>query len=194
MVRAFVAIEIPVEMRHQLVEQITRLKQYIPSTTVRWVRLEGIHLTLKFLGDVSLGKLDQITMLLEEVGLRHTPFRIDIGQFGCFPKPRRPRVLWVGVEDTSGVLTSLQADLEGVLAQIGFKRETRPFHPHLTLGRVRRGIDNSAVRSLSTILEEVTIGDLGQVNVDEICFIRSDLKPTGAIYTRLATAKLEVIG
>ena len=192
-VRAFIAIEIPVEMRHQLVEHITRLKQYIPSTTVRWVRLEGIHLTLKFLGDVSLNKLDQITGLLEEVGLRHTPFPIDIGQFGCFPNPRCPRVLWVGVGDSSGVLTSLQADLEGVLAQIGFKRETRPFHPHLTLGRVKRGAHSSAVRSLSTILEEVTIGDLGQVNVDEICLIRSDLKPTGAIYTRLATAKLEAI-
>lgn len=192
-VRAFVAIEIPVEMRHQLVEQITRLKQYTPSTTVRWVRLEGIHLTLKFLGDVSLDKLDQITVLLEEVGLRHTPFRIDIGQFGCFPSPRRPRVLWVGVEDSSGVLISLQADLDGVLSQIGFKRETRPFHPHLTLGRVKRGAHNSTVRSLSAILEEVTIGDLGQVNVDEICLIRSDLKPTGALYTRIAMAKLEVI-
>jgi len=138
-VRAFVAIEIPVEMRHQLVEQITRLKQHIPSTTVRWVRLEGIHLTLKFLGDVSLDKLDQITVLLEEVGLRPTPFRIDIGQFGCFPNPRRPSGLWGGVEDSSGVLIRLQADLEGVLSQIGFKRETRPFHPHLTLGRVKRG-------------------------------------------------------
>ena len=192
-VRAFVAIEIPVKIRHQLVEQIAHLKQRIPSRTVRWVRLEGIHLTLKFLGDVALGKLDQITVLLEEVGLRHTPFRIDISQFGCFPNPRRPRVLWVGVEDKSGVLTNLQADLESGLSQIGFERETRPFHPHLTLGRVKRGAHHSDVRSLSTMLEEVKIGDLGQVNVDEICLIRSDLKPTGAVYTRLAMAKLKAI-
>ena len=193
MFRAFIAIEIPVEMRHQLMEQIKHLKQYIPSKTVRWVRLDGIHLTLKFLGDVPHDKLDQITVLLEEVGFRHAPFRIDIGQFGCFPNPRRPRVLWIGVEDASGVLTNLQADLESVLTPIGFKRETRPFHPHLTLGRVKRGAHKSAAHSLSSILEEVTIGDLGQVNVDEICLIRSDLKPTGAVYTKLATAKLEVI-
>jgi len=189
--RVFVAIETPKATCLQLAAQVEQLKRRIPTGVVRWLGLEGIHLTLKFLGDVSPGKIDQIVTLLESIARQYEPFEVDVSDLGCFPNTHHPRVLWVGVQEPSGTLIDLQKRLEDGFESIGFKREGRSFHPHLTIGRVKRRAERSALQSLSTILVEKKLGNIGRFQVNEICLIRSDLKPTGAVYTKLAAIRLE---
>jgi 2'-5' RNA ligase len=189
-IRSFVAIEIPETVRLELSENIAHLKQDVPARTVRWVRPEGIHLTLKFLGDVPFERIDQISATLESICLEHMSFSINIGEFGCFPNFHRPRVLWIGVQDLSTQLAPLQADIEDQLSKLGFEREARRFHPHLTIGRVKNVRDRVEAQRLTAVLEDVKIGDIGQFHVNNVSLMRSDLKPTGAVYTRLVAAKL----
>lgn len=190
MLRVFVAIETPEAIYLRLAAQVEQFKRRIPTGVVRWLGLEGIHLTLKFLGDVSPGKVDQIVILLERIARQYTPFEVDVGDLGCFPNTHRPRVLWIGVQDPSGTLNDLQKSLEDGFESIGFKREARSFHPHLTFGRVKRRAGRSAVQSLSKTLKGERIGNIGRFQVNEICLIRSDLKPTGAFYSKLAPIRL----
>ena len=189
-IRSFVAIEIPETIRMELRDQIAYLKQDIPSRMVRWVRSEGIHLTLKFLGDVPFEKINQISATLVSICREHVSFSLNIGEFGCFPNFRRPRVLWIGVQDLSAQLTVLQDGIEDELDKLGFERETRCFHPHLTVGRVNRIRDRMETQQLTATLEDVKIDDIGRFHVNDVSLMRSELKPTGAVYTRLVAAKL----
>lgn len=191
MLRIFVAIDIPEFVCRQLAEHIAYFKQRIPPEVIRWVNQRGIHLTLKFLGDVSPGKIGQIVKLLESVGPIYEPFEVEVRGFGCFPNPRRPRVLWVGVLEPSATLIDMHACLESGFESIGFKREVRPFHPHLTIGRVKRNVERSDINHLSETLAMSEIGSLGRFQVEEIYLIRSELKPTGAVYSKLAAIGLE---
>lgn len=190
MIRSFVAIEIPQTMRMELLEHIAQLKQDVPVGSVRWVRPEGIHLTLKFLGDVHIDSIDQISATLNRTAIEHAPFKVMISEFGCFPNFRRPRVLWIGVQDLSARLKNLHSEIEDGLSRLGFEREARRFHPHLTLGRVKRIRDHGESQRLAAALEDVKIGDIGQLEVNDISLMKSDLKPIGAVYTRLFAAQL----
>jgi 2'-5' RNA ligase len=185
-----VAIEIPKTMRMELAEHIAYLKQDVPTRTVRWVRPEAIHLTLKFLGDVPLDTIDQISATLRQICVEHVPFKVMVSDFGCFPNFRRPRVLWIGVQDLSTRLSDLHGEIEDGLSKLGFEREARRFHPHLTIGRVKRIRDHMVSQRLVTALEDAKIGTIGQLNVNDVSLMKSDLKPTGAVYTRLIAARL----
>lgn len=177
-------------MRMELSEHIAHLKQDIPTRMVRWVRPEGIHLTLKFLGDVPLNTIDQISATLKRICIDHVPFKVRVSEFGCFPNFRRPRILWIGVQDLSTRLSDLHGEIETGLSKLGFEREARHFHPHLTIGRVKRVRDHVEFQRLATALEDVKIGDIGQLHVNDVSLIKSDLKPAGAVYSRLIAARL----
>ncbi|HEY45307.1 MAG: hypothetical protein AMJ88_04625 [Anaerolineae bacterium SM23_ 63] len=189
-IRSFVAIEIPNTIRLELLEYIAYLKQEVPTGTVRWVRPDGIHLTLKFLGDVPIDTIDQISATLKRICIEHEPFKAMVSEFGCFPNFRRPRVLWIGVQDLSARLSNLYGEIEDGLSKLGFEREARRFHPHLTIGRVKRIRDHVESQRLTTALEDVKIGDIGQLDVNDVSLMKSDLKPTGAVYSRLFAARL----
>lgn len=191
MLRVFVAIDLPEYVYKKLAEQVVHFKQRIQPEVVRWVKQKGIHLTLKFLGDVNPDKIGKIVRLLDSLGPLYEPFEVEVRGFGCFPNLRRPRVLWVGVYESSGTLIDMHACLESGFESMGFKREVRPYHPHLTIGRVKRNVERSEVNHLSEILAMNEIGSLGQFQVKEIYLIRSDLKPTGAVYSKLAAIRLE---
>lgn len=193
-VRAFVAIILPEFMLRSLHEQIDLVREYVPAGTIRWVRPENIHLTLKFLGKVSPDHLNEIKDSAEQVAARYSPFSFDVSNFGCFPNFRRPRTLWIGVQDPSLTLSNLHSELEDAFEELSFPKEGRAFHPHLTLGRVKRHVRGEVARLLSEGLEEVKIGNLGQVEVKDICLMQSDLRPTGAVYTQLASAQLKEVG
>ena len=177
-------------MRMELAEHIAYLKQDVPPRMVRWVRPDGIHLTLKFLGDVPIDTIDQISPILKSICNKHTPFIVEVSEFGCFPNFRRPRILWIGVQDLSAQLSDLHAEIESGLSKLGFERETRRFHPHLTIGRVKRIRDQTESQRLAAVLEDMKIADIGQLHVKEISLMKSDLKPTGAVYSRLVAAQL----
>jgi 2'-5' RNA ligase len=185
-IRAFIAVPLPGTVLEKLVALQCQLKTQVPPRSVRWVRPEGIHLTLKFLGDTAAEKLPEIKQALAAVA-RHAPtYPFTVGELGCFPNPRRPRVIWVAVQEPTGRLAALQDAIEEVMAPMGYPPEGRGFTPHLTLGRVHRRTPRDDVARVGEIVETTTIESLGQVPADHFALIRSVLKPTGAEYTTLA--------
>lgn len=183
-IRSFVAVELPSALRAQLAQVSRQLASSIPREAVRWVRPEGIHLTLKFLGDVSPGQLPAIQGLAAKAAGRAQACVCTVRGLGCFPDPRRPRVIWVGVEEPTGSLAALQQALEQGLAELGFAREGRAFNPHLTLGRVRPEA-GSAAAQIRLAIEAAGEVELDRVEARSICLVRSDLRPGGAVYTRM---------
>jgi 2'-5' RNA ligase len=167
------------------------LSSAIAPRTIRWVRPGGIHLTLKFLGDVNPADIQNVHQVILDTVPKFSPFSFSVGGLGCFPNARRPRVIWVGVQEESGEMAALHGELEQAFAALGFERENRRFHPHLTLGRIRRGVGQAERRAVGEALGRVDDSSLGDVNVNEICLFRSQLKPSGAVYTRLLAARLE---
>jgi 2'-5' RNA ligase len=187
-IRSFVAIELPDEVRTALADLQAKLKAQTPPNVVRWARPESIHLTLQFLGDVAPGQVESIGHALQEIGAGQAPFTFQLRDLGVFPNPRRVRVVWVGVEESSGELTSLQKQINQALSPLGFEPEKRPFSPHITLGRADR---RAGQRDLAQVGEQIVssqVGTVGQVRVDHITLMKSDLKPGGAVYTPLAIA------
>ncbi|OGO68856.1 MAG: 2'-5' RNA ligase [Chloroflexi bacterium RBG_19FT_COMBO_62_14] len=189
-VRAFIAIDLPASLRRSLSERIASLRNNLAGAPVRWVRANGIHLTLRFLGDTEVERIPDVKQALLKVASTYPGFSIRLAGLGCFPNARRPRVVWLGVEEETGVLPALQAATEAACRELGFQPEARPFSPHLTLGRVRRDADPKAVSDLGRAVEGEEQGSLGSMGVDEVCLFQSDLKPDGAVYTKLLAARL----
>jgi 2'-5' RNA ligase len=189
--RAFIAIELPGEIL-RLMEQVqARLKAAAPPRGVRWVRVEGIHLTLKFLGQVPTSQVDALTRAMSAAAQSVGPFTVTVGGVGCFPSLKLPRVVWIGVSEPTGGLNSLQRAVEAAISPQGYPPEDRSFQPHLTLGRTARDASPDDVKRLGQLVAAANVGTLGQVAVSEIALIKSDLKPAGAEYTALQRARLK---
>lgn len=188
-IRAFIAIELTAEIQKRLDEISAAFKQQLNGVPVRWVSAGNIHLTLKFLGDVSVANLKLLTDILKTETAAHRSFEVSVGGAGAFPNNRRPRVIWVGVEAPPD-LAVVQSSVETAMARLGYPREDRPFSPHLTLGRVSRNATSDDTRAITKVLESSRVGFLGAACVREICLFRSDLQPSGAVYTRILTAPL----
>jgi 2'-5' RNA ligase len=184
-IRIFVAIQIPANIKNGLRLLIESLRESSGDARIRWVKPDSIHLTLKFIGDVSSESVSTITKNLEKPAERRSKFEITAGGLGCFPNWHKPRVIWVGVSEDSGELAALQKEIDLALEPLEIMPETRPYHAHLTVGRVKKpgGIGNR--------FSEMDIGAIGHVRVDEFCLIRSELRSDGAVYTNLATFTLQ---
>jgi 2'-5' RNA ligase len=189
--RTFIAIELDEELRDNLSRLQGRMRQQLSPHAVRWVRPEGVHLTLKFLGDTTPQQVEQVKEALDRAAASARPFRFTVGGVGCFPNTRRPRVIWVGVHEPAGTLARLRDAIEAQVAPLGFPTEKRRFHPHLTLGRVHRRASKSEVREVGEMVATSAVGDLDEMDVTAVAYIRSDLRPSGAVYTALYHAGLE---
>jgi 2'-5' RNA ligase len=189
-IRAFVAIDLTPEILQHLGQVSSQLRQRLEKVPVRWVPVDNIHLTLKFLGDVSLANVDMLKKILQTEVDGHHAFEISVGGLGAFPSPRRPRVVWVGVE-APAELTAVQNGIENAMARLGYAREERPFSPHLTLGRVSRNAVGRDEHLIGEAIEAIKLGFLGAARVNEVHLYKSDLHPNGAVYTRLFTASLK---
>jgi len=185
LLRSFLAIELPKSIQKKIEEVQRDLK--ISRADVKWVRPENIHLTLKFLGNVEESRFEPILQSIGSLIQRTSPFPVKVQGMGAFPHSKNPRVIWMGLIDETKGLTTLQKSLEGALEKIGFEPEGRPFQPHLTLGRVRtsRGKDD-----LIGKMEKHREEEFGDVEAGEIVLFKSELKPTGPIYTPLKKLKL----
>lgn len=189
MIRAFIAIDLSAEIQRRLDEVAGQLKQRLSGGPIRWVPVDNIHLTLKFLGDVSLANLEMLKKILHsEVG-RHHSFEMSVGELGAFPTLRRPRVIWIGVE-APPELMAIQTGIEDETARLGYAREERPFSPHLTMGRVSRNATSQDAHRISEVLGSYKAGFLGATRVQMVHLYRSDLQPGGAVYSRLFSASL----
>lgn len=149
---------------------------------VRWVRPDNIHLTLKFLGDVEPREVGRIAAALGAAALGHTPLRLAVRAAGVFPDIRRARVIWAGLSGQVDALNRLHRSIDERLATLGYAAETRPFSGHLTLGRARAKIDP---KQLAAALAALETGVSTPFTVDTLVLFKSDLKPSGAVYTKL---------
>ena len=182
-VRAFIAIELSPEIYKRLDQVINQLKDCLSGMPIRWVPAQNIHLTIKFLGDVSVANLE----MLEKIILSEAPFEVSIGELGAYPSLRRPRVIWVGVK-APPELTGFQRGVETETARLGYTPEKRAFSPHLTLGRVSRNANSEGVKEIGLVLGDCKVGFLGATRIKSVYLFRSDLKPGGAVYSKLYSA------
>lgn len=188
-IRAFIAIELPREVQNCLDQVSQELQKRLENVPVKWVSVEKIHVTLKFLGNVSIKNMDILKNTMQQVISRHKSFEVSIGGLGAFPKIHNPRVIWVGLESPTE-LASLQQDIETETSKLGYSQEKRPFSPHLTLGRVSRNALSKDMHVIADVLASYRVGFLGVANIKEVHLFQSQLKPQGAIYTRLFTVPL----
>ena len=180
--RVFCAIELPDAVRSRLENYIRQLRKAVPDATASWSRVENIHLTLKFFGNVEVNRIEKIAAAAERVVREFSTFQIGIGETGVFPRPSRPQVLWIGVADPSGQLSAMQEKFENECAAEGFPTENRAYKPHLTIARLRKpeGTTQLAEAHLQMKFEPI------EVAVNEIVIFRSELSPKGSKYTTLS--------
>ena len=185
MIRSFLAIELP----KSILKKIEEVQGDLRSThaDVRWGNPEKIHLTLKFFGNIEESRIDPIFKSIEEVMQNTLPFSLKVRGVGAFPQLKNPRVIWMGLVDGREILTSFRKQIESQLGKIGFQPEDRPFHPHLTLGRMKssRGKEELVGR-----MERHKEEEFGDLQVERVVLFKSDLRPSGPIYTPLKEMKL----
>src|SRR6266498_623193 len=188
LLRAFIAVEIPLAIRQTICNTISDLRNSTGSL-VRWVPLENMHLTLKFLGDTSPTNVDMLSQMIRaEADLFHC-FDLLLSGIGSFPSLKRPRVIYIGVQ-APVALETLQRGIESASHRLGYESEERGFSPHLTIGRVKQNVAGTEQQTIRRALEETKIDSLGSARVDSVHLYKSDLQPTGSVYTRLFTAPL----
>jgi RNA 2',3'-cyclic 3'-phosphodiesterase len=187
--RAFIAIELPIHLQEAVEKQTTRLRQIVGSEIIRWVPTQNMHLTLKFLGNIAESHVEFLKQLLTQEANSHKQFDLQISGLGSYPNSKRLRVLWVGLHAPAD-LASLQKSIEAGAARLGYAKEERAFSPHLTLGRVRQSIDPVELQKISADLNKIQLGNIGTARVDSVHLFKSDLSPSGSMYTKLFSASL----
>ena len=190
MTRAFVALCLDEPIRATVTAEIERLRPL--SRAVAWVPPQNLHLTLKFLGEQTDGRLAEAVLALEEAAAGRAAFAITLHGLGAFPGMERARVLWVGVAEGALEVRALQSQVEAVLERRGFTRESRPWHPHLTIGRVfdpRRWRRDTSPALRESIARAAAMG-FGTLGVARVALMRSDLSPSGARYSELCSVSL----
>jgi 2'-5' RNA ligase len=190
MIRTFVAIELDEALLKVLHQVQGELKRAPVARQARWVSPAGIHLTLKFLGDISSDRIPEITQAIERGCRSSAPFRISLSTAGFFPNAHRLRVVWVGVDGDVQMLLQLQRAVESELNALGFAPEGRGFQPHLTLARMRDYAHPAEREEMAKRINTVQVDTHAEMQVREVHLIRSELRPTGAVYTSLAAVPL----
>ena len=181
-IRSFLAIELPPEVLSEIAGIQERLKNAIRGY-ISWVRPAGIHLTLKFFGNISESDIQNISQVAQNTIVNVRPFTLNVRRVGAFPDVNRPRVLWLGMDGDVDVLINLQKEMDRGFQQCGFHKEDRPFRPHLTLARIK---EPKGLIGLAKILEKSEDYKAGSFSVGSLNLFKSELTPKGAIYTKLA--------
>ena len=177
-IRTFIAIPLPADIHSYLKQLVGVYRALCAESSVRWVKTENIHLTMRFLGDTDANTLPNLYEEIDRVAAVVPAFTISLGQLGCFPNQKRPRVIWIGVDSDSTWLTTLQESIEQCVSSLGWKSENRKFHPHLTLGRVK---NSKSVKQARFPWGEPVAAKKNNVRVVNV--YESKLQPSGAVYT-----------
>ena len=181
LVRAFLAIDLPDSLRGEIGKIQDRLRPHVSG--IRWTRPEGIHLTLKFFGDISKDEIETLSRVIENTTGGVSPFSLRLGTPGAFPGTQRPRVLWIGVDGDVAALVKLQQEIERDLETGGFRMESRPYSPHLTMGRFRDHVKSSGLERTLENIKDVYQAE--RFLAEGLTLFKSDLRPGGAVYTAL---------
>lgn len=177
--RIFCAVEVPPVVRQRVLQHIESIRKAVPDAKASWSRDANIHLTLKFLGDITPAAVTKLSSAAARAVAGLAPFPIQFKDTGVFPNQRQPRVLWIGVTEASNKLTELHARLEAEAAKEGFEREGRRFHPHLTAARLRQPVN---ARALAEAHQRLGFAPV-EILVSELLVIRSELSSAGSKYT-----------
>jgi len=191
-IRSFIAIELPDELRVEL----GKLQNSLISSQqnwVKWVKPDSIHLTLKFLGDISAGQIKEITQAIEDAASDIPPFTLKIRDWGVFPNLKRVQVIWVGLEGDLERLINLQKRIEENMDILGYPAEERDFTPHLTLGRVRFQPPLPDLQKFTRVITETKFESTIKIDVNAVHLMKSQLTPQGAIYSKLNSVNLIII-
>ena len=186
-IRSFLAFELPLRIKDRVGEISKELQQ--SRLPVRWVKVENIHLTIVFLGSVAEETIADIKLKVGSTAERFSAFQIKLNGVGVFPNWRRPRVFWIGLNGEIGGLSGLRDELQAGLEEFGFKPENRPFRPHLTLGRFKGTVNRG--EELKWILDRFHDISSDDDYLKELVFFKSDLRPAGPIYTKMAVWPLK---
>jgi len=191
LLRAFIALEIPPRVQENVYRATANLRRGTGSF-IRWVPAENMHLTLKFLGDISPANVEFLTQMIRTEADAYHCFEIHLTGVGSFPNPKRPRVIYIRIQ-APAELEALQHAVESGTRRLGYESEDRSFSPHLTIGRVKNvlRISTADQQKIRHALEETKIDSLGTARVDSIHLYKSDLKSTGSVYTKLFSAPLK---
>ena len=188
-IRTFIAVDLPPSVLDALEQITSQLQEKLPNTPVRWVDVQKMHLTLKFLGDISKENIGMVEKILLSEGVKRPVMDIGIGGIGAFPKMRHPRVIWIGVEAPPD-LFDLRRGIEDGVARLGYNYDKYEFTPHLTLGRISRKASARDVRTVGNVLHDFQVGFIGVARIEAVHLYRSDLSPGGAKYSCLYSAPL----
>ena len=191
LLRAFIAVELPLEIRQTVCNTTSKLRNEI-GALVRWVPIENMHLTLKFLGDVSPPNVELLSQMLRAEMDLFNCFDLRLNGLGSFPNLKRPRVIYIGIQAPAG-LEALQRGIESASRRLGYGSEERGFSPHLTIGRVKQNVTATEQQTIRRALAGTKIDALGTARVNSVELFKSDLRPTGSVYTRLYSARLKNI-
>jgi 2'-5' RNA ligase len=185
--RTFVAIEVPEDISSSITHAIAPLRSLL-ADSVKWVKPDNIHITLKFLGDTPKERIVEIESALARATGGIGPMNVTVKGLGAFPDQRKPNVLWVGLE-CPPVITELKEHMEIELSRLGFEFDNKPFSPHLTVGRVRRGarVPRRRLAAGMELLKGITFGTM---EIREMALMKSDLRAGGPVYTKLFSAAL----
>lgn len=181
-IRSFLAVDPPREIIDAIGMIQDRLRKNIQGD-IRWVRPQGIHLTLKFFGTIAESDVANISRVVEDTTSTIAPFTLGIKRVGAFPDVKRPRVLWLGMDGDVDILIRLQKEVDAELHKYGFEKEDRPFRPHLTLARIK---DPRGLIGLAKIMEKRENYEAGSFSAAGLNLFKSELTPKGAVYTKLA--------
>jgi len=189
-VRSFIAIELPDELKEALVQLQAQLRLGQP-TSVKWVDPYSIHLTLKFLGNIAVGRISEITQAIEEAAQGMSPFHLEVKGLGVFPNLKRVQVAWVGLGGEVSKVSKLQQRIESNLVPLGFTAESRSFTPHLTLARLRDRVLPDERERFGQLIANTRFEAVHTIRVDSINLMRSQLTREGAIYSQLSSVALK---
>jgi 2'-5' RNA ligase len=181
-VRVFCALELPAEVRDRAAAHIARLRELAPEVRASWERTEKLHITLKFLGEIAPERIETLSGAASRAARMSQPFTLALSGAGAFPPGGSPRILWLGINDSAGALLRLQSHLEEECAAAGFAREERPFHPHLTLARIRAP---QGARELARLNQEAGFEAI-EFPVTNFVVMCSELGPGGSRYTEIS--------
>ena len=187
--RAFIATHLSQAAHLHLADTIRSLGSEIHNG-VRWVDPAGIHITLKFLGDIDPALVEDVLRAMEQAASGSSPFQLHLNGLGVFPNQRRPRVLWAGLGGDLDALVALQEKLEDAMSGLDFPRERRTFNPHLTLGRVRDGVSAFAGQRIGDLVSSGCLKGADSWPVNAVHLMRSNLTPDGAVYSSLGSVYL----
>jgi 2'-5' RNA ligase len=189
MLRAFIAVEIPEELQQKVHAELAVLRQGIDSL-VRWVPARNMHLTLKFLGNISPNSVEFIKQMLHNEAENVSCFDFHLAGLGAFPSLKRARVLYVGIQ-APPALDILARGIESASRRLGYEADERPFSAHLTVGRVKQYVNATEQQQIRRAIEGIQVDLPGVARVDSVHLYKSDLSPDGSVYTRLYSAPLK---